>query len=291
MALLSLSNAFTKVFGSRNQRLLKGYQKIVDQISALEGQFRQLSDEQLRGKTDEFRRRLSQGESVEDILPEANAAVREASRRGRDHRQFDVQLSAGLVLHEGKIAEEATGEGKTIACYPAIYLAFLLGKKVHVVTVNDYLVERDRDFAAPIFELLGMSVGAIQASMDASEALERKAQYDCDVTYGTNSEFGFDYLRDNMKMSTESQVQGHLDFVIIDEVDSILIDEARTPLIISGPAYDDVRVYHSADEVAQHLISLQDKAVSDCRRKVENIADASGPTAAALLKFKFGRCR
>ena len=286
MALLSLSKIFTKVFGSRNQRLLKGYQKTVDQISAHEEKIRQLSDEQLRVKSDEFRQRLSKGESIEAILPEASAAMREASRRGRNHRQFDVQLSAGLVLHEGKIAEEATGEGKTIACYIAIYLAFLLGKKVHVVTVNDYLVSRDRDFAAPIFELLGMSVGAIQASMDASEARDRKAQYDCDVTYGTNSEFGFDYLRDNMKTSAAAQVQGRLDFVIIDEVDSILIDEARTPLIISGPAYDDVRFYSSADEVAAHLISLQNGAIKDCQQKVKNITDAAGPAAAALLKFK-----
>ncbi len=286
MALLSLSKTFTKVFGSRNQRLLKGYQIIVDQISAQEEQFRQLSDEQLRGKTDEFRQRFSQGESIDAILPEASAAVREASRRGRNHRQFDVQLSAGLVLHENKIAEEATGEGKTIACYLAIYLASLQGKKVHIVTTSDYLVQRDRDFAAPIFELLNLSVGAIQASMDASEADDRGAQYDCDITYGTNSEFGFDYLRDNMKLSAEAQVQGPLDFAIVDEVDSILIDEARTPLIISGPAYDDVRVYRAADDVAQHLISLQNAAIKDCQQKVKNITDASGPAAAALLKFK-----
>ena len=286
MVKLSASKILTAVFGSRNQRILKEYQKTVDQISAVEPEFRKLSDEQLRCKTDELRGRLKQGESIEDILLEACATIREASRRGQNHRQFDVQLSAGLALHDNKIVEEATGEGKTVACYPTIYLECLLGKKVHVVTVNDFLVQRDRDFAAPIFELLGLTVGAIQSSMDASEAAERKAQYDCDITYGTNSEFGFDYLRDNMKMSAEAQAQGPLDFAIIDEVDSILIDEARTPLIISGPAYDDVRVYRLANDVAQHLISLQDQAVRECQQKVKNITDTSGPAAAALLKFK-----
>ena len=184
MARKSSSSFFTRIFGSRNERLLKGYQKQVDRISVLEPDFRDLSDDQLCAKTGEFRRRLKQGESIEDILPEACAAVREASRRARDHRQFDVQLSAGLVLHEAKIAEEATGEGKTIACYTAIYLACLLGKKVHIVTVNDYLVQRDRDFAEPIFEHLGLSVGAVQSAMDAyNDAAERKAQYGCDITY------------------------------------------------------------------------------------------------------------
>ena len=283
----SPSSISTKIFGSRNERLLKGYQRKVDDISALENSFRALSDEQLRAKTDEFRRRLKEGESIEDILAEVCATIREASRRGRNHRQFDVQLSAGLVLHEAKIAEEATGEGKTIACYPAIYLTCLLGRKVHIVTVNDYLVQRDRDFAAPIFEMVGLSVGALQAGMDAYEdAAERRAEYDCDITYGTNNEFGFDYLRDNMKTSAQAQVQGRLDFAIIDEVDSVLIDEARTPLIISGPAYDDVRVYGVADGVARHLINLQDSAVRDCQRQVKNITDATGPQAAALLKFK-----
>ena len=286
MVRLSPTNLLTAIFGSRNQRLLKAYQKTVDQISALEPELRGLSDEQLGGKSAEFRERLKQGASVEDILVEACAAVREASRRGQNHRQFDVQLSAGLALHDDKIVEEATGEGKTIACYLAIYLECLLGKKVHVVTTNDFLVKRDRDFAAPIFELLGLTVGAIQTTMDASEADERRAQYDCDITYGTNSEFGFDYLRDNMKMSAEAQVQGSLDFAIIDEVDSILIDEARTPLIISGPAFDDVRVYRLADEVSQHLISRQNEAIRDAQRKVQNITDAGGKEGAALLKFK-----
>ncbi|MDY7011418.1 MAG: preprotein translocase subunit SecA [Planctomycetota bacterium] len=205
----------------------------------------------LSGKTADFRRRLEAGESLNDIMPEAFAAVRMASWLARDHRQFDVQFVAGQVLHEGSIAEEATGEGKTIACYPAIYMSVLGGKKVHIVTVSDYLVQRDCDFAAPIFEILGMSVGAIQQPMDSAE---RQKQYACDVIYGTNSEFGFDYLRDNMKMSPAEQVQQTRDYAIIDEVDSILIDEARTPLIISGPAYGDVQRYGKADAVIREII-------------------------------------
>ena len=221
--------------------------------------------EWLSGKTAAFRRRLGEGEPLRAILPEAFAVVRLASWLGRDHRQFDVQLVAGQVLHEGSIAEEATGEGKTIACYPAIYMAALAGKKVHVVTVNDYLVQRDRDFAAPIFELLGLRVGAIQQQM---EPHERQPQYACDVIYGTNSEFGFDYLRDNMKLRVEDQVQGPQDFAIIDEVDSILIDEARTPLIISGPAYGDVNRYRKADAVARELIKRH-RAYDQAERRVE----------------------
>ncbi len=168
-----------------------------------------------------------------------------------------MQLIAGLVLYQGNIAEEATGEGKTIACYPAIYLTALQGKKVHVVTVNDYLVRRDAEFAKPIFEMLGMTIGYIQAMMDNEQ---RKAAYACNITYGTNSEFGFDYLRDNMKLSAEEQVQGPLDFAIVDEVDNILIDEARTPLIISGPAYGDVGRYSKADQIARRLEHLQKEA-------------------------------
>ncbi len=205
----------------------------------------------LAGKTADFRRRLAEGESIDDVQPEAFSAVRLASWLARDHRQFDVQLVAGQVLNEGTIAEEATGEGKTIACYPAIYMAVLAGKKVHIVTVNDYLVQRDCDFASPIFEILGMRVGAITQPMDSAE---RQEQYACDVIYGTNSEFGFDYLRDNMKMSPAEQVQKTRDYAIIDEVDSILIDEARTPLIISGPAFGDVQRYSKADAVTREII-------------------------------------
>ncbi len=223
--------------------------------------------EWLCGKSDDFRRRLTNGESPEDILPEAFSAVRMASWLARNHRQFDVQLAAGLVLHEGMIAEEATGEGKTIACYPAIYMSSLAGKKVHVVTVNDYLVQRDCDFAAPIFEMLGMRVGAIQQPMDSAE---RQKQYACNVTYGTNSEFGFDYLRDNMKMSVAEQAQGVRDYAIVDEVDNILIDEARTPLIISGPAYGDVGRYSKADGVIREIIKRH-RSYKQANHRVENL--------------------
>ncbi|KKL51622.1 hypothetical protein LCGC14_2293650, partial [marine sediment metagenome] len=211
---------------------------------------------------------LKDGQPVADILPEAFAVVRLASWLAQDHRQFDVQFVAGRVLYEGIIAEEATGEGKTIACYPAIFAAVLAGQKVHVVTVNDYLVKRDRDFAAPIFDLLGMTVGAIQQPMDPSE---RHPEYACDVIYGTNSEFGFDYLRDNMKLSVDEQVQqGRQDYAIIDEVDFILIDEARTPLIISGPAYGDVDRYTKADVVARELIKRH-RSYAQASRQLDSL--------------------
>ena len=271
--------------GSRNDRIIRSRMNVVRQrVNAVEQQlweeYRQLlretaaaegrdadqftsaaealelapvaSRDWLGAKTADFRRRLAAGESADGILPEVFAAVRFASWLGQNHRQFDVQLVAGQVLDEGWIAEEATGEGKTIACYPAVYMAALGGMKVHVVTVNDYLVKRDRDFAAPIFDLLGMTVGAIQQPMDPAQ---RQAEYACDIIYGTNSEFGFDYLRDNMKLSVAQQAQrGQQDYAVIDEVDNILIDEARTPLIISGPARGDVDRYRKADAVAREIM-------------------------------------
>ncbi len=221
----------------------------------------------LSGKSNDFHRRLAEGESPEDILPEAFSAVRMASWLARNHRQFDVQFVAGQVLHDGAIAEEATGEGKTIACYPAVYMAVLGGKKVHIVTVNDYLVQRDCDFASPIFEMLGMRVGAIQQPMDSAE---RQEQYACNVIYGTNSEFGFDYLRDNMKMSVAEQVQGVRDYAIVDEVDNILIDEARTPLIISGPAYGDVGRYSKADGVIREIIKRH-RSYKQANQRLDNM--------------------
>ena len=240
--------------GTRNERLVRARMKIVhEKINPLEEQVKALSPDQLMEKSRKLREDIIAGKvKRDDALPEAFAMIREASRRGREHRQYDVQLVAGMILDHGWIAEEATGEGKTIACYPAIYMAWLEGMKTHVVTVNDYLVKRDAEFAMPVFELLGMSVGYIQSEMDHTA---RQTNYACDVTYGTNSEFGFDYLRDNMKMSKEEQVQGSLDFAIIDEVDSILIDEARTPLIISGPSTGDTSVYKKADRVARELIN------------------------------------
>ncbi len=253
-----LKTLFLKMIGgSRNDRIVRSrLHYIREHPNALEQQVRQLDDAQLLAKTDEFKRRLAEGESRESIKPEAFAIVREASRRSQNHRQFDVQLVAGMVLDEGWIAEEATGEGKTIACYPAIYMAILEGMDVHLVTTNDYLVRVGAEFAQPVFEVLGLTVGFIISDMPAYGAASepRRQAYQCDITYGTNSEFGFDYLRDNMKMSPAEQVQGSLDFAIVDEIDSILIDEARTPLIISGPAYGDVERYRKADGIAREVI-------------------------------------
>ncbi len=257
--------------GSRNERIIRGRMRFVtEQANPLEGRISKLTPEQLRAKADEFRRRLAEGQSREEIKAEVFAVVREASRRAQDHRQFDVQLVAGMILDEGWIAEEATGEGKTIACYPAIYLAVMEGMRVHLVTTNDYLVRVGAEFARPVFELLGLTVGYITQDMPAygPEAEIRRKAYACDVTYGMNSEFGFDYLRDNMKMSPADQVQGPLDFAIIDEVDSILVDEARTPLIISGPAYGDSDRYGKADAVAREVIS-QNRPWDRFNRRVE----------------------
>ena len=254
--------------GTRNERVIRSLRKVVEgQINPQEPKYLAMTDEELRATTPRLRARLGRGESPVSLIPEAFSAIREASRRARAHRQFDVQLIAGLVLYNGNIAEEATGEGKTIACYPAIYLAALQGKKVHVVTVNDYLVQRDAEFAKPIFAMLGMTVGFIQVMMDNRQ---RKEAYGCDVTYGTNSEFGFDYLRDNMKLSADEQVQGPLDFAIVDEVDNILIDEARTPLIISGPAYGDVTRYAKADQIARRLEGLQKQANHETLERIRH---------------------
>ena len=247
-----------KLFGTRNERLLKRYGTIGDSVLSYSQAFRELTPEQLLAKTDEFRQRLESGESEESLLPEAFAALREASDRAQKHRHFHCQCIGGQVLYEDNIAEMKTGEGKTIVCHLAAYIKFLRGKKTHVVTVNDYLVRRDAEFAQPIFELVGATVGYIQAQVDPGghEGIRHKA-YACDLTYGTNSEFGFDYLRDNMKIRHEDQVQGNLDFVIVDEVDSILIDEARTPLIIAGPAHDDVSQYKWIDGLARMLVREQ----------------------------------
>ncbi len=236
--------------------MIKSYSVIAQEAGSFEESVKQLSDEALRAKTAEFKAALQGGGRPEDILPEAFAVVREAARRNVDMRHFDVQLIGGNVLYEGKIAEMVTGEGKTLVATLAVYLVYLTGRKVHIVTVNDYLAKRDAEWMGPIYKALGLTVGAIQADMDTIGD-ERRAQYDCDVTYGTNNEFGFDYLRDNMKVSLEQMVQGPLQFAIIDEVDSILIDEARTPLIISGPAFDDVSRYKEADQVARKLIQKQ----------------------------------
>ncbi len=235
-----ISGLLRAIFGSRNQRLVKQYQKTVVTINALEPQIEVLSDEQLRAKTDEFRRRVADGASLDSMLPEAFAVCREASRRVLKMRHFDVQLIGGMVLHYGKIAEMRTGEGKTLVATLAAYLNALSGNGVHVVTVNDYLARRDAEWMARLYNFLGLSVGINLSQM---EHAEKQEAYASDITYGTNNEFGFDYLRDNMVYDTGSRVQRALNFAVVDEVDSILIDEARTPLIISGQAEDHTELY------------------------------------------------
>jgi preprotein translocase subunit SecA len=238
------------LFGTANDRVVKGFDKPVAKINALEPELAKLSDEQLRARTTEFRERLAKGETVDDLLVEAFATVREAAKRTLGQRHFDVQLKGGMVLHQGKIAEMKTGEGKTLVATLPVYLNALEGKGVHVVTVNDYLAKRDSEWMGRIYNFLGLSVGVIVHELDDEQ---RKAAYACDVTYGTNNEIGFDYLRDNMKYRLDLMVQRPFSYAIVDEVDSILIDEARTPLIISGPAEDSSELYRRADTVIPRL--------------------------------------
>ena len=230
----------TQLFGSRNERLLKTYRRVVETVNALEAQFEQLSDEQLRAKTDEFRQRLTSGSTLDDLLPEAFAVVREAGKRSLKMRHFDVQLIGGITLHQGKIAEMRTGEGKTLMATLPVYLNALAGTGVHVVTVNDYLARRDAEWMGRLYGFLGLTVGVNVPGMGRED---KQAAYAADVTYGTNNEFGFDYLRDNMVQDTRDRVARGLGYAIVDEVDSILIDEARTPLIISGQAEDHTDMY------------------------------------------------
>ena len=244
------SNILTKIFGSRNDRLLKQYRKTVVGINALEAQFEKLSDEQLRAKTEEFKTRVSQGESLDAILPEAFAVVREGSKRIMKMRHFDVQLLGGIALHNGKIAEMGTGEGKTLTSTLPVYLNALSGKGVHVVTVNDYLASRDARWMGKLYNFLGMTVGINLPNMSREE---KQAAYGSDITYGTNNEYGFDYLRDNMVYEAGDRVQRLLNYGIVDEVDSILIDEARTPLIISGQAEDHTAMYVAMNKVVPAL--------------------------------------
>ncbi len=241
-----------KFFGSANDRFIKSLHSRVDQINALEPEFENLSDDDLRAKTEQFREQLSGGASLDDILDAAFATVREAAKRTLKQRHFDVQLLGGLVLHQGKIAEMKTGEGKTLVATLAVYLNAIEGKGVHVITVNDYLAQRDADWMGQVYQFLGLSVGCIVHGLDD---VQRKQQYACDVTYGTNNEFGFDYLRDNMKFRMEDMAQRDFNFAIVDEVDSILIDEARTPLIISGPTEDNSELYTQIDKVIPHLVA------------------------------------
>src|SRR5215470_740395 len=233
-----------KVFGSSNDRRIKSYRPRVDAINALEKELESLSDDALRARTDEFKQQLTDGKTLDDILVPAFATVREASKRTLGQRHFDVQLIGGMILHEGRISEMKTGEGKTLVATLAVYLNALAGRGVHVVTVNDYLAKRDAEWMGQVYGFLGLTTGVIVHGLEDDE---RRAAYACDVTYGTNNELGFDYLRDNMKYRLEDMVQrGHV-FAIVDEVDSILIDEARTPLIISGPLDDRSDFYNTID--------------------------------------------
>jgi preprotein translocase subunit SecA len=247
----------TKIFGSRNDRLLKTYRKSVERINALEPGMAALSDEQLRAKTDEFRARVGQGESLDALLPEAFAVVREASKRVMKMRHFDVQLVGGMALHQGKIAEMRTGEGKTLTATLPVYLNALAGQGVHVVTVNDYLAGRDAAWMGKIYNFLGLSVGVNSPQMSRQE---KQAAYGSDITYGTNNEYGFDYLRDNMVYEPSERVQRGLRYAIVDEVDSILIDEARTPLIISGQAEDHTDLYRALHQVVPLLTRQEGEA-------------------------------
>lgn len=240
-----------KLFGSRNDRLVKGYAKLVSQVNALEERFSKLSDAELQNKTVEFRERLAKGDTLDSLIPEAFATVREAGRRVMGMRHYDVQLIGGMVLNDGRIAEMRTGEGKTLVATLTVYLNALPGEGVHVITVNDYLASRDAEWMSKLYGFLGMTTGIIVSGLDQSE---RQAAYACDITYGTNNEFGFDYLRDNMAFNKEERVQRPLSYAVVDEVDSILIDEARTPLIISGPSSESANLYGAIDKVVPNLV-------------------------------------
>jgi preprotein translocase subunit SecA len=255
-----------KLFGSPNDRKVKALSARAARITLLEPQYEALTDEALAAKTEEFRARLAAGESLDDLLPDAFAAVREASKRTLGQRHYDVQLVGGMVLHEGGIAEMRTGEGKTLVATAPVYLNALAGKGVHVITVNDYLARRDADWMGQIYRFLGMNVGVIVQGLSQAE---RQDAYGADITYGTNNEFGFDYLRDNLVYHTSEMVQRGHNFAIVDEVDSILIDEARTPLIISGPTEDRSGTYKTIDKVVKELI--QDPSTYDLDEKQRQV--------------------
>ena len=270
-----VSNLLTKVFGSKNERELKKIQPVVEKTNAFEPRIQTMSDEDLKAQTQRFKDRLNNSESLDDLLPEAFATVREASVRTLGMRHFDVQLIGGMVLHQGKIAEMKTGEGKTLAATLPAYLNALSGKGVHIITVNDYLARRDTEWMGHIYNYLGLSVGCILHGLNDNE---RNAAYGSDITYGTNNEFGFDYLRDNMKFDRDAIVQKNLNFAIVDEVDSILIDEARTPLIISGPAEKSTDLYHLINGIIPRLVAEVDFSVDEKARSAlmteEGIAKA-----------------
>ncbi len=238
------------IFGSSNDRYVRAAQKIVERVNGFEPTISAMTDDELRGQTAILRQRLESGQTLDDILPEAFATVREAAKRTLGQRHYDVQMIGGIVLHRGSIAEMRTGEGKTLVATLATYLNALEGKGVHVVTVNDYLARRDAGWMGQIYRFLGMTVGVIVPNLGDQQ---RREAYGSDITYGTNNEFGFDYLRDNMKYDREQMVQRPFNFAIVDEVDSILIDEARTPLIISGPTDDKSELYMQLDKVVKEM--------------------------------------
>lgn len=284
-----IGGVIKKVFGSKNDRELKRIQPIVEKINALEPEVKSLTDDQLKAKTGEFKERLGKGETLDDILPEVFAAVREASVRTLGMRHYDVQLIGGIVLHEGSIAEMKTGEGKTLAATLPLYLNALTERGVHLVTVNDYLAKRDAEWMGTIYNFLGMSVGVIVHGMTDSE---RKQAYGCDITYGTNNEFGFDYLRDNMKFDMEDLVQRDYYFTIVDEVDSILIDESRTPLIISGPVeHSENKIYMEVKPLVINLKKKQNTVIrallNDAKERLKE-SDADEETIQVLLRIKRG---
>ncbi len=269
------------IFGSANDRSLKGYQQRVPAINALEDGMKALSDEALAAKTGEFRTRLADGATLDDLLMEAFATVREASRRVLGQRHFDVQLVGGMVLHDGKIAEMKTGEGKTLVATLPVYLNALAGKGVHIVTVNDYLARRDADWMGQIYNFLGLSYGVVVHGQDEET---KRVQYAADITYGTNNEFGFDYLRDNMKYRLEDMVQRDFYYSIVDEVDSILIDEARTPLIISGPAEDSSDLYRTVDVVVKELVKDPETYDKDEKFKTVSLTEPGSERVEDMLK-------
>ena len=258
-----LANFIKKIVGTKNERELKKVQPVVEEAGTHEDKLKALSDYELSQYTPRFKERIENGEELDSILPEAFAVVREAARRTVNMRHFDVQLIGGAVLHEGKIAEMATGEGKTLVATLPVYLNALAGHGVHVVTVNDYLANRDSEWMGPIYKFLGLSVGVILNRLDDDE---RKKAYACDVTYGTNNEFGFDYLRDNMKYSLDECSQREFNYAIVDEVDSILVDEARTPLIISGPAEESTDKYYKINKLIYQLKKDKDFMVDEKAR-------------------------
>ena len=278
----------SKITNKLDSRELKKYYKTLDKVLALEDTYKTLSDEQLKAKTTEFRNRIAQGETLEDLLPEAFATVREASSRVLNMRHFPVQIIGGIILHQGNIAEMKTGEGKTLVATLPAYLNALSGKGVHIITVNDYLATRDADWMGKVHRFLGLTVGLIVNGMDSNK---KKEAYDSDITYGTNNEYGFDYLRDNMVLNKKNMVQRELHYAIVDEVDSILIDEARTPLIISGSGQESTKLYVLADAFAKKLkneedytidekaktVTLTEQGIEKAERnfKVENLSDIS----------------